>query len=189
MNYKRYVGGKWEESSKAQLELMIKNGLKKEHKLLDIGCGAFRGGKLFIDYLDKGNYYGIDKHKWLVDAGINNEIYNYEEKQPNIIVNDCFDFSQFNTKFDFAIATSVFTHLKKDKIKQCLDNLLEHTSPNFILYASIFKGDSSENPIEDNDNKRFKYRINEIRELSDKWNVEYDERYLRQIMLKFTKRK
>ena len=28
--------------------------------MLEIGCGNLRAGRLFIDYLDAGNYYGID---------------------------------------------------------------------------------------------------------------------------------
>ena len=29
-------------------------------RMLEIGCGNLRAGRLFIDYLDAGDYYGID---------------------------------------------------------------------------------------------------------------------------------
>jgi ubiquinone/menaquinone biosynthesis C-methylase UbiE len=45
----------------AQIEL-------RQHKLLDIGCGALRGGIHFINYVDAGNHYGLDLNSWLIEA-------------------------------------------------------------------------------------------------------------------------
>jgi cyclopropane fatty-acyl-phospholipid synthase-like methyltransferase len=47
----------------------VKEGLKPEHYLLDIGCGSLRGGVHFIAYLEPRHYFGIDKDEQLLEAG------------------------------------------------------------------------------------------------------------------------
>ena len=90
----------------------------------------------------------------------------------NVIINDKFDFSGLEDKIDFAIAKSLFTHLTKDKIKQCLDNLKKVFREDSVFYTSIFIGDSKNNLKESHDNKKFQYSIDEIKELAEGWCVE-----------------
>jgi len=186
MGHRTYVGGNWDYTGKKQFDFMVKEGLKPNHYFLDIGCGCFRGGRFFINYLEPWHYYGIEQHQWLVDAGMKElGAKTIEEKKIRVLVDDNFSFglwSEVPPCFDFVLAKSVFTHLTKDKIKQCLDNIKEdlvynklwECPPNEDLkfYASIFVGDSKNNPKEDHDNKRFFYSIDEIKELADGWNVE-----------------
>ena len=35
-------------------------GLRERHRLLDIGCGSLRVGRVLIPYLGRGNYVGIE---------------------------------------------------------------------------------------------------------------------------------
>jgi len=186
---RRYVGGSWDYTGKKQFEFMLEEGLKPEHKFLDVGCGCFRGGRFFIEYLNKGNYYGIEKHMWLVEHGMRHEIKNLRHKNYNIIVRDDFNVSPFKTKFDFGLAKSVFTHLTKKKIKECLIQMYDVMDGPF--YASIFVGDSTKNLKDDNDNKRFFYSIDEIKELAEGWNVKSlsHRGCHHQTMLKFTIKK
>ena len=197
-NHRKYVGGRWEKVGKRQLEFMIEMGLRPSHKFLDIGCGSLRGRRLFINYLNKGNYYGIDRHRWLIDAGVKYELGSKDrEKEPNFLVNGGFDFLPFKTKFDFALASSLFTHLTKDKIRQCIANLLPVMYSHGEFYASIFKGKSRKNRTESCDTKKFLYYIEEIRELADDWKMEALNQvpsrtlrgryYFYQTILKFTK--
>jgi hypothetical protein len=58
------VGGNWDTMGELQFRFMLETGkLKPADVLLDIGCGSFRGGRFFIEYLHAGNYLGIDKQK------------------------------------------------------------------------------------------------------------------------------
>ncbi len=61
--------GNWDKLQAYQLNLLKSNGLKPQHILLDIGCGPMQGGIAFIKYLDKGNYYGVDIKKNVIDIG------------------------------------------------------------------------------------------------------------------------
>ena len=51
---------RWLALGRMQFDYLVEHGLRPEHRMLDIGCGNLRAGWRFIDYLDTGNYYGID---------------------------------------------------------------------------------------------------------------------------------
>ena len=51
-------------------------GLQPRHVFLDLGCGTLRGGIPIIDYLETGNYWGVDvRSKVLSEA--RNELAEY----------------------------------------------------------------------------------------------------------------
>jgi len=189
MNHRKYVGGNWDEAGIKQINFLKEEGLQPYHTFVDVGCGCFRAGRFLIDYLDPSKYFGVEKHKWLVDAGLKQELNDIQRKQrPNIVITNNFDFSQFKkTKFDYAIAKSLFTHLTKSKIKECLNNIHPMMKDDGKFYASITIGNSTCNPEKDNETKRFRYTIEEIRELAIGWNVSLmgKKGCFRQSMLKF----
>ncbi len=74
LGQRNYVGGLWDELGKLQFEFMVAQGLRPHHVFLDVACGSLRGGRLFIPYLDRGNYLGLDKERGLIRAGLRNEI-------------------------------------------------------------------------------------------------------------------
>ena len=142
--HRAFVGGLWEEVGQIQFEFMKVQGLLPEHKLIDVGCGAMRGGIHFVNYLDKGNYFGLDINASLIDAAkVELNSYNLIHKSPNLLVNDTFEFSLFNTKFDFAIAVSVFTHLFMNNILRCLVEINRVLSPGGRFYATFFQSPHS----------------------------------------------
>jgi len=187
---RKYVGGNWDTSGKKQFDFMVEEGLKPKHKLLDIGCGNFRGGRFFIDYLDKGNYYGFDHNEEIVEYGRCHELTSEQRgKEIVLLVNDDFIFD-FRTQFNFALAKSVFTHLTKERIKLCLDNLRKVLKDDGVFCASIFIGNSKNNLEKDCDTKRFAYSVAEIEELANNWKIEPlgNRGCVRQTMLKLTKK-
>lgn len=135
------VGGMWDEVGKLQFNFLINLGLKPQHKLLDFGCGSLRGGLFFIDYLNIGNYTGVDISKELLASGkcflaetglthknpilINNQDFSLRELQENI--------------FDFVISFSVFTHMPVQDLKECLKNIIQLLNPTSLFYATIFE--------------------------------------------------
>ncbi len=138
--HRSYVGGVWDSHGKHQLDFLIAQGLKPHHKLIDIGCGAFRAGQHFIDYLDAGNYYGVDSNHSVMQAGWDTEVTDEQRaKQPieNLRANDRFD-TDFGVKFDFAIANSVFTHVSLNHIRLCMFRLDQVMAPGGRFYATYF---------------------------------------------------
>ena len=134
-------GNKKYDIRKQQLELMQKYGMKPHHKLLDIGCGYGRGGVLFMEYLDKGNYYAFDKEPWLLSCfmgGIERE--KLQDKNPDIRLIDNFEMDEFNTYFDYMIAQSVFSHITKEFIDKCVGTVTKWLNPDGKFLATFFPG-------------------------------------------------
>ena len=142
IGYENYVGGRWEEIGQFQFDYMVSQGLKPEHTLLDVGCGAGRGGIKFVNYLNPGNYLGIDKEQKLIDIA-KNKVFGsglVAEKRPAFVRSDSFEFDKFDKKPDFAISVSLFTHLNAQDIQLCLKNLREFAEPGLIYYTTFFEG-------------------------------------------------
>src|SRR5260370_13288520 len=59
----------WLKHGLLQFEYLLKHGLRPSDRMLEIGCGNLRAGRLFIDYLDAGNYYGLDISPEILLAG------------------------------------------------------------------------------------------------------------------------
>ena len=146
-HYRAFIGPpeKYDLVSAMQFNLLTKYGLREHHRLLDIGCGSLRGGRLFIIYLLEHNYYGVEPEKWLVDDGIYHELGRgiVTLKKPQFIYTTAFDFAAFNTTFDFALAQSIFTHASSAQIHTCLKNLSHVSSDNFKFLASFIEGDEN----------------------------------------------
>jgi SAM-dependent methyltransferase len=126
-----------------QFIVLVNTGLRDTHKLLDIGCGSLRGGRLFIPYLNQHNYYGIEPNRELVEAGFENEL-GWDilvVKVPKIDHNDQCDTSVFGVDFDYALAQSLFTHLPLTMITQCLDSLTSTLVPGGQFLFTFFEGD------------------------------------------------
>src|SRR5689334_7701637 len=75
-HYRAYVGppSDYDLIGGLQFTLLFQAGLREHHRLLDIGCGSLRGGRLFIPYLLPGRYTGVEPNEWLVRDGIASEL-------------------------------------------------------------------------------------------------------------------
>lgn len=133
------VGGLWDEIGQWQFDLLCRHGLRPADYLLDIGCGALRGGVHFIPFLDPGHYYGIDRNESLLKGG-RGELAKAgcADRQAHLLVNGEFEFQQFGAKFTFALAQSVFTHLPANLIERCLVKAAQVLSPGGKLFATYF---------------------------------------------------
>jgi hypothetical protein len=77
-----------------------------------------------------------------LDAGYEIELAarNIQDRLPrgNLICDDSFVFSRFPTRFDFALAQSVFIHLPRTHLQACLACLASSMAPGGILFATVF---------------------------------------------------
>ncbi len=71
----------------------------------------------------------------MIEAGLAN-------KRPNLIVDDKFSINRFNTKFEFMVSISVFTHLPMNIINRCLHNVRESLASNGVYYSTFFQSPS-----------------------------------------------
>lgn len=145
--HRAFIGGVWDELGILQFETLKQHGLKPSHTFLDLGCGCLRGGVHFIPYLDAGHYYGCDINEDLLDVGYTQELTDQDRlKLPRDHLKTIgdFDFSPFETKFDYALALSVFTHLPFNHIRICLERLASQMKPGGVFFATSFLIDEGE---------------------------------------------
>ncbi len=115
--------GYWKELQSYQLNILISNGLKPEHKLLDLGCGPLQGGIAFIKYLDANNYYGVDIREASLNAGIRQVKKNHlENKNPVIFLTDDFGKKKLSgIKFNFIWASQILYYFDDKKLNSIMD--------------------------------------------------------------------
>jgi cyclopropane fatty-acyl-phospholipid synthase-like methyltransferase len=164
---KEAIGGLWRELGNLQFNFLVKKGLKPDNTLLDVGCGTLRGGRKFIDYLDPQKYYGIDISAKAIMLGvdsISSEKFAY--KMPRFIVNKDLKFREFNREiFDYILAQSVFTHLPKECIEECFENIkfVMHNKSKF--YFTFFY----ETKYKRGRNYKFRYPLKYFKSLAKRY--------------------
>lgn len=125
--HREVIGSMWDEIGPLQLRFLQANGLTPDSTLLDIGCGSLRLGVRAVEYLEPGNYWGTDLNPVLLDAGYDKEIVpaGLAARLPrsHLVVDEEFEFPGIPSRIDFAIATSVFTHLPFNYMRLCLARL------------------------------------------------------------------
>ena len=146
-HYKAYIGppSKYDLVSAMQFNLVTAFGIRDSDKLLDIGCGSLRFGKLMIPYLQRGNYFGIEPNEWLIEDGVKNELGQdiLTVKQPRFMPSDSFELSAFEVKFDYMVAQSIFSHTSQAQIHQCLKEVKATLKATGVLLATFVEGDTN----------------------------------------------
>jgi SAM-dependent methyltransferase len=112
----------WLEIGQMQFDYLVKHGLQPGDKMLEIGCGNLRAGRLFIDYLDPGNYYGLDiSPDILLAAQATIEEFALQSKLPHLtLVRDLKLEFLPSDQFTVVHAHSVFSHSPIEVIDECL---------------------------------------------------------------------
>jgi hypothetical protein len=122
-HYMAYVGPpeQYDFMGATQFRLLTTLGLREHNSLLDFGCGSLRAGRLFITYLLPGRYYGLEPNRWLIDAGIDEQIGRsmLELKRPIFLYHSDFSATRFGVTFDYILAQSIFSHSGREIIAKC----------------------------------------------------------------------
>lgn len=130
----------WDELADWQLDSLKKVGLLPQHKLLDFGCGAFRLGLAAIDYLDDGNYFGIDAYPPYVEIGKKLVVVAGIKKKYSALASKEFEFDKFDAKFDVGNAQSVFTHMSGEECGRCMVALKRVMKPGGVFLFTYLIG-------------------------------------------------
>ena len=135
--HRAIVGGRWDETGRAQMAALIEVGrLAPHHHLLDIGAGALRLGCKAVAYLEPGHYWGTDDSRELMLAGHAAELADPARLDPaQLIADDAFAFPGVPEVITHAIAFAVFPHLPNDCLARALANLARFPRLEVFLFT------------------------------------------------------
>lgn len=136
------IGGEWETHGILQRDFLIEQGLKPEHRLLDLGCGTGRLARVIVPYLNEGHYTGVDiSPKALAYAAQLAADEGWLNRAPEFILIDTADGTlnalRGHAPFDMIWSHSVLTHLPADSINSLvgsLDVVMAHRARYFFTY-------------------------------------------------------
>jgi len=143
--HREYVGrpDAFDSLGASHFTLLTMLGLREHHRLLDVGCGSLRSGRLLIVYLQKGHYFGIDPNEWLVRDGLQQELSPdlVQAKMPSFDSGSDFVLTRFGCKFDFIHAHSVLTHAAPWMIERLFEQIKQVMEPNGVFAGTINLGE------------------------------------------------
>jgi len=138
--HRTMVGAMWDDIGKLQFEFLRREGLEPRHRLLDVGCGALRGGVHFVRYLEPGRYCGIDANASLIEAGRHElALAGLADRGAQLLADVDFNVAAFDQRFDYAIAVSLVTHLYFNHIQICLARVAQTLAPGGRFYVTFFE--------------------------------------------------
>lgn len=132
----------WEIQRQFQIAFLKDHGLEPHHLLLDFGCGPLRGGIPIIEYLDAGNYRGVDVNKEAIDEA-RKELreHQLEYKLPRLTHIKSIDSIRLPLLFDVIWAFSVVIHMPDDTLEEFLEFCSTHLKRGGILYMNVNIGE------------------------------------------------
>ena len=112
----------WLEHGQMQFDYLLGHGLEPRMRVLEIGCGNLRAGRLLIDYLEVGNYFGVDISPDILLAALDTiSEFDLQAKLPRLtLVEDLTLGFLPSEAFDIVHAHSVFSHSPIEVIDECL---------------------------------------------------------------------
>jgi SAM-dependent methyltransferase len=139
----------WIKIGQMQFDYLIGHGLKPGDRMLEIGCGNLRAGRLFIDYLDAGNYYGIDiSPDILLAAADTVEEYGLQRKLPHLtLVRDMSLGFLPDGHFTVVHAHSVFSHSPIEVIDECLRTVRRAMAPDGFFDFTFDRTEGAEHHV------------------------------------------
>lgn len=131
--------GQFDEHRRFQIEMLKSQGLKPNHKFLELGCGPLTAGVPVIGYLEPSGYVGIDIRTSVLNlawrevakAGLS-------AKNPRLICSSTFaDDVLRDEKFDFIYSFSVLYHLSDEILERYFAAVAKRLAPNGVCLANI----------------------------------------------------
>jgi SAM-dependent methyltransferase len=161
----------WVKIGQMQFDYLAGHGLKPGDRMLEIGCGNLRAGRLFIDYLDAGNYYGIDiSPDILLAAADTVEEYGLQAKRPHLtLVRDMSLGFLPDGHFTVVHAHSVFSHSPIGVIGECLQTVRRVMAPGGFFDFTFDRTEGAEHHVLHED---FYYRTGTLIALAASHNLQ-----------------
>jgi SAM-dependent methyltransferase len=160
----------WLKLGQLQFDYLLGHGLQPGDRMLEIGCGNLRAGRLFIDYLDPGHYHGLDISPDILMAAQGTLVeFGLQPKIPYLtLVSDLkLDFLPA-AWFTVIHAHSVFSHSPIEVIEECLAHVGRVMTPDAIFDFTFDRTDGAEHHVLRED---FYYRTETLIALAGRYGL------------------
>lgn len=146
-HYRAYVGHpeRYDYMAGLQFSLLHALGLRETHRVLEVGCGSLRVGRLLITYLRRGNYFGIEPNRWLVEEAVRRELGSdlVDLKRPAFLFRSDFAAETWGVEFDYVLAHSIFSHTYADLARTGLARIARVIGPRGKVVVTFKEGRST----------------------------------------------
>lgn len=125
--------------------LLTSLGLREDHRLLDIGCGSLRVGRLLIPYLKQSRYTGIEPDARSLESGLRLHVgADLRQLRKPTLINSA-DPEDLGPpapggSYDFAFAQSVFSHTGPDLLRGWLGGVAPRLAEDGVLAGTYVPG-------------------------------------------------
>jgi len=125
------------------LEYLVRQGLRPDHFLLELGCESLSASVPPIRYLRAGHYYGVADSRERVEAGIALELAaaNIGPDRAHFIVTEQFVFGE-TPQFDHVWGGLVFTRLTLNGILRCTAAVRQRLKPDGVFHVGFIESES-----------------------------------------------
>jgi hypothetical protein len=149
-DYREYPGGKWW-IAELVLDCLIGNGLRRHHRLVDVGCGPLRIGRHLIAFLDANCYTGIEPEVSMLEAGLTHELSGELRslQHPTFLTEQL---GKTRLVADWALGWDVFNHLSADQLRVALTTI---TADNWLM--NVHLGDVDRTLPKDSEGWSYRY--------------------------------
>lgn len=118
-------------------------GLKSHHICVDYGCGSLRVGQHLIQYLDSGNYWGLDIVDRFFRDGLDLLSKEARDKSPNLRVISEETLREAATWHpDFVVCFAVLTHVPREELEIILDRIMRLAGDKGTIVLSFYEAEA-----------------------------------------------
>lgn len=120
------VGGRWDETGRIVMPVLLEFGLQPQDRFLDIGAGPLRIGRHVAARLAAGHYWATDASLDLMRRGWQVELDDATRArlpESHLVPDSDFAFAGVPDDITFALCFAVFTHLPASALAQALPSL------------------------------------------------------------------
>jgi len=134
----------WRKSRDFQERFVLAQGLRPEHRLIDLGCGTLRGGLPLIRHLEPGHYTGVEVRPEALEAG-RKELREagLEAKAPNLIQSGDLDTLELGPA-DFIWSFAVLIHMPDPVLESCFRFVQRHLTDAGVFLATVNVGEEGQ---------------------------------------------
>jgi len=160
----------WLMAGQMQFDYLLGHGLEHSMRMLEIGCGNLRAGRLFIDYLAPDRYHGIDISPDILLGALDTITdYRLQAKRPSLtLVGDLKLGFLPDEAFDVVHAHSVFSHSPIEVIDECLQNVGRIMAPGGFFDFTFNRTEGAEHHVLRED---FYYQTKTLTALAAKYGL------------------